>query len=197
MSLLRVRTVLTGVAGTPWYTNTYFSDPLTGTAEQDAVNAMGAFWNTMDTYIDNTVSGQVQGDVLRIDETDGTVLGLEAATPVAVAGGNTSDPLPYMTQGLGRLSTAGIVHNRLVRGRIIVPGPTEDQNGTAGVPASTYISTLQTAMDALIADANTALVVWSRPFAGTEGNPARSGSIHLVTGASVAPYWSVLRSRRD
>jgi hypothetical protein len=52
-------------------------------------------------------------------------------------------------------------------------------------------------MEVMIADPNAPLVVYSRPFAGTEKNPARLGSFGNVESADVSPRWAVMRSRRD
>lgn len=200
MTLARVRTVMVGVAGTPWYSNLYFMDDGGTSVAPQAVAAVGTFWTTMAAAISNNVTGTVQGEVARINEVDGQLTGVENVTPVAFAGGNTDDELPWQTQLLGRTFTAGFVNGRRVRGRIFIPGMVENNNAV-GVPVASLQTSLQNALNALIAEPNTILAVWARPFAGDPAavppKPARLGTKYAVVTASVSPIWSVLRSRRD
>ena len=53
-TLARVRTIFTGPAGSPWYSNLYF-DAATGTA-QNAADAAAPFWGAVDNLKKSTVA---------------------------------------------------------------------------------------------------------------------------------------------
>lgn len=192
----RVRTVFTGVAGTPWYSNLYFSSPGGSASVTAAVNAVHTFWFTMKGAIQTGVTWTVQGEVAQIENTTGELVGIINVPSLTNVGTAADEALPWATQALVQLNTNDFVHSRRVRGRIFVPAMGE-ANNTGGVPSSGLRSSLDGAAEALIADAGCILEVWSRPYAGSEGNPARQGSSHVVQSADVSPKWSVLRSRRD
>lgn len=192
----RVRTVWTGVAGTPWYTNCYFSSPGGSTAPTASVAAMHAFWFAIKGAIQPTVTWTVSGEVAQIENTTGELVGIINVPSLTNVGTSADEALPWQTQALVQLNTNDFVHSRRVRGRIFVPALGE-ANNTGGVPSSGLRASLDTAAEALIADANCILEVWSRPWAGDESNPARAGSSHVVQSADVSTKWSVLRSRRD
>jgi hypothetical protein len=198
MSIRRVRTVFTGVAGTPWYANMYFdADGVTPTPQEN-VDDTDAFWTAMAGVIDNNVSWTVGPEVPVIDETTGTLTGVTSVTAGTGSGTATADPLPYATQGLIRLATDDFVAGRRVKGRIFVPGVVESSSSTTAVPDATFMGILQTAVDGLIAAGG--FLVWARPFAGAAGppvRPAREGSKASISGASVWTQWAVMRSRRD
>ena len=196
MTMARVRTVFSGVAGTPWYSNLYFANDGSEDNSQNAHDATAAFWTSLADAITDQVTWEVLGEVTQIDEATGNLEGIVTLTPAFDNGEVTAEPLPWTTQALARLLTGQIVHNRLVRGRIFVPGETIGSNDD-GKPTAGAIAGVQTAANLLITEAAGTLVVWSRPFAGTEKNPARVGSKHLVTTASVWDQWAVQRSRRD
>ncbi len=183
----RVRTLWTGVAGAPWYTNMYFTDTAVITDAQDAVNAVGTFWSALSGNIVNTVAYTVQGAVARIQTTDGQLVGAWACTPVTSAGTAAVDQLPRQVQGLVRWETGTVVSGRFLRGRTFIPGLGETLNNPGGVPSPTLVALFGTAGAALIADTGNELLVWSR--AHGVANPAVS-----ATGWS---QWANLRTRRD
>lgn len=183
----RVRTVWTGVAGAPWYSNMYFTDDTLSTTAQDAVNAVGTFWSAISGNIVNTVAYTVQGAVARIDDATGTLLGAWAVTPVTGAGTAAVDQLPRQVQGLVRWETGRVVSGRFLRGRTFIPGLGETLNNAGGIPAPAVVTLFGTAGAALIADSGNELLVWSRAHGVSE--PAVS-----ATGWS---QWATLRTRRD
>jgi hypothetical protein len=185
-SILRMRTTLTGVTGSPYVSTQYF----TGSTNADAANAasaVGAFFNSIKTRWPNALAYNVEPFVDVINDATG------ALTAVVNIGGGVSGvgssgqvALPWATQGLLRFNTGTVVGGRLLRGRMFVPGPTE-ADSDVGVPLAAYITALNTAYTALTTALPNTLRVWSR----THGTSA------LVTGASPWSQWAVMRSRRD
>jgi len=183
----RIRTVMTGVAGTPWYSNFYFTW-VNGT-ESDHVDLVSAFWGSLANLIDNGVLLTIEGDTAVINDANGEITGVEVAAPGSVAGTATDAALPPATQAIGHLLTGTFVGGRQVRGRCFVPGLTIKSNTTAGSLLNTSQSTLQASFDDLIADSGTPgpLRVLSRVHA----------SSYIVDAAVVPVKFAVLRSRRD
>lgn len=180
--MLRVRTVWSGVAGQPYYTNMYF-DTSPGTAE-GAVDAVAAFWTACGDVIQNGVRWTVEGEVLDIT-TNGTITGVvsvDGATGLGEVAGNF---LPTANQLLVQLRTGAYAGNRAIRGRIFIPGQTEN-NTSGGDPSTGARQVAQDAAEDLIAG-SPGFGVWSR----------KNGLIVGVTSASVWNKYAVLRSRRD
>lgn len=181
----RVRTVFTGVAGTPWYSNLYF---LGSVDNQSAVDRVATFWNGMLLMIDNDVVVTTEGEVTSITVETGVVAGLDSVDPVVQSGQNPVDPLPYSNQLLLALHTGEYVAGREVRGRCFVPGLCEDNttggsfNGAAVAMANTAAENLRSA-----GLANNDWVVYSR----------KNHRIDNIDSAVAARKPAVLRSRRD
>ena len=191
--MLRVRTVFTGVAGSPWYNNLYLNGSIQAEAEE-AVDQVRQFWDSVKGYISTGITIKVDDDVPNINPADGTVESIYSVSSASLAGGNAADPLPRMTQMLVRLRTSGVVAGRRVQGRTFLPGFGEGSS-TNGRPNPSDVTLIQNAFIAMVAglDAgDVALGVWSRPV-----EDGRAGSLHLVKNVSVWSEWSVLRSRRD
>lgn len=183
--MYRVRTVFTGVAGTPWYSNLYYDDQDPGGPE-GAVEATRAFWARITTLISDLVSWTVEGDVAAISPGTGQIENMFTVPSQAGSGSDAAQPLPWATQGLARLETGAYFGGRRIRGRVFIPGPTEDESAI-GVPAPSYGTLLNTAITELIGSTDASLVVYSRKnFIQTP-----------VVAGGAAPYWAVLRSRRD
>ena len=182
--MFRIRTVFQGIQGAPWLSTMYFGEGASNLA-QDAVTAVGAFWGAVDAHISNLVNWSTESDVAVISDL-GVLTGVDSTTPATGSGAAVADPLPMATQGLVRWRTGLIVLGRELRGRTFVPGLTESAAVDGGLAAAVQ-SDIQTAADALMADVNSALVVWSRT--------------HSVSAtAQAATVWSqfaVQRSRRD
>ena len=196
MSIARVRTVFTGVAGTPWYSNIYFMDDGATPIGTLAIGWVADYWNAHKPGITSQVSWSVLSEVVTLDEATGDLESVYTGTSSPNTGSASGQPLPWATQVLARQGTAGIVHNRRVRGRIFIPGFTEDSTTTGRVPSATQTA-VAAAGTALVAASTSLWVVWSRPFAGTEDNPARDGTRWQVTGNSCWDQFAVQRSRRD
>lgn len=197
MSLIRVQTIWTGVTGSPYYTNLYVVGPLSTNNGNDLANAWRTFLVSFQAHFQTGLSAQINPELLEFNEADGVVTGAGSTTQLAVAGTGAGDVLPRANQGLIRWRTGGIVHNRRVRGRTFLPGAIEADNAGTAVPSSGYIAAADAAAVALLSTMTTRLRVWAQPFEGSPTNPARSGSAHEIIQGSTAPYWAVLRSRRD
>lgn len=196
MSLVRVQSVWTGVAGSPYYTNLYALGPLSTNNGNDLADAWHALVAAFAGSFRDDLTMRISDELLEFSEQTGAVTGAGSTTQTPITGTASTDPLPPANQGLIQWGTAGIVHNRRVRGRTFFPGMMEALS-TEGVPTAAFISTLEGLVDAFLATMTDRLMIWAQPFEGSEGNPARAGSAHVVTSASVAPYWAILRSRRD
>lgn len=185
--MLRVTTRLTGGTGGDQWNTVHFGGDTSGEAVA-ARDAVEDFWVALQAAIDGTYVAHIPADVERVDITTGQVIEEFPVTPFDVDMTASADPLPWMTQGLVRLRTTTFANGRRLQGRIFVPGPNEVQN-TSGFPVAGYIANLQTAANALATSGSAAggLVVYS---------PTHRVAA-AVTTVSVAPYWSVLRSRRQ
>lgn len=197
MSLVRVQTRWAGVGGTPYYTNLYALGPLATNNGNDLATAWRTFLNTVQPQIKLGTTMQIQPELLEFDEATGTVTGAGTTVQALVTATGASDALPLMTQGLVRWTTAGIVHNRRVRGRTFLPAMLESNNDGNGLPAAALITAVNGAITTLLATMTSRMRVWAQPFEGSETVPARAGTQHAITGGSMANYWAVLRSRRD
>lgn len=185
--LRRIRTIFTGVAGTPWYSNMFFTW-VAGT-EQAHLDAVGSFWNAIDSQIDNNVSWAVDDNAAVINDTTGDITQIEVGIGPTGAGGGTSAPLPYANQGLVNWLTNDFIAGRQVRGKTYIPGLCEDTNTVSGVMEPVAQSVLQSTADALIAASSAPgpLRVFSR----------KNLTSAAVESAQVTNKWAVLRSRRD
>lgn len=182
--MYRVRTVISGGQGGPYLSTMYFN-VVGGLTAANANAAVGTFWNSVKAKMGNSLSYATEAEVAEVDIATGQVTGIAAVTPQTGTGTPTTDMCPWTTQGLIRWRTGIFVGGREVRGRTFVPGPTEVEN-TAGVPAAAYVTALNAAASALIADANSDLMVYSKK--NRDAVPVLSGSTWS--------QWAVLRSRR-
>ena len=188
--MYRVQTVFSGPTGTPWRNFLHF-DASAGTPD-DAAAAAGVFWGAVDADMHNTVTWSQEPDVEQIDAETGELVTIHAVTPATGTGGNTNERMPSVNQAIIKLRTGAIIGGRELRGRIFVPGLTEECN-SLGVVLAAARTRFNTAAAALIADADCVWTVWHRPTtpAGSDGGQAP------VATATANLEWSYLRSRRD
>ena len=188
MPMLRVKTVFTGVTGSPWLNTFNFGGPAQTGNQTDAdaaVAATGAFWGAVDAHMNTSVVWSTLGEVLFVGD-DGVAAGSFATTPQTGSGGTASDILPFATQGLVRLLTSTFLSGRQVRGRIFIPGLTEAA-ATGGSLASGTQSAITAAASTLNTVATPPLAVWSRVNA----------TVIPVSAVSTWAQFAVLRNRRD
>jgi len=164
---------------------TFWFNAATGTA-QNCVTAVETFMNGIDQVLTQDLSWVCENDVYSFDSGTGALTGI-TSTAVSPTFGQLSDNNnPPAVQGLLRLRTDTVISGRLLRGRLFIPGSTEANNDD-GQPSATFKTAVDTAAAALIADANTDWIVYSRTHS----------SIATVVSGSTWNKWAQLRSRRD
>lgn len=182
----------TGFSGAPGFTVMYFQDTQT-TAPAD----MRAFWDGVKSALPTNVTITVDGSGDTIDEATGDLVSVWTGTAPAPVVGTGAGVYAAPAGAMVRWNTAGIVAGRRVRGKtFLVPAISAAYAGDGSLDAAD-ITVIQTAADALIAAAGSTPVVWARPFAGGVGVPARVGSFHNITTATIPDKAVVLTSRRD
>lgn len=178
------------------YNNLYFS----GVDAPDALAAkeqVVAWWTAMDTYMSTAISWALDPLVAVIEATTGDTLDIYNVGTAGDTGESTTDPLPLASQGLVRLATNSIVNNRLVRGRINVPGLTEavTLNGRFTPAFADAMAIAANSSFSLAGEPQ--LQVWSRPFSGSASSDPRVGSANDVIAITAWQEVAILRSRRD
>lgn len=185
--LRRVRSVATGVAGTPWYTNLYFTW-VTGTT-QAHIDVVRDWWTNLAGSLDNSVLWTVEGDCSLVDDTTGQVTGIESATARTVNGTSATAALPPATQILLNTFTSTFVGGRQLRGKIYVPGLVASTSDANGAPVAATKTLVLAQGNLLISASSTPgpLRVWSK----------KNGMSAVVNAVSTPSKFAVLRSRRD
>jgi hypothetical protein len=195
----RLQTVLGGLAGGAGLTTFHFL--ASGGSGQEAQDSVDAFWSAVDVAMTNNISITPTNELVAFEDTTGEISSFTPVSGVGHQGDDVSARLPPTTQGLIRWGTDGVVAGRRVQGRTFVPGPSEANSTTTGVPEAAYVTALTAGITALLASATSSPCIWSRPVeADPEADPpveGRLGSSHLITGGAVWSQWAVLRGRRD
>lgn len=185
--MLRVRVpMVSTIGGGPYLATHYFIHGDTQADANAAVSATGTFWGAVDAVMDSQISWSTEPDVAIINPVNGELTGILATTPAAGAGAIASDSVPLAAQALIRWLSAGFENGRRVRGRTFVPGLTTTANTNGRVSSGTQ-ATILAAANAFIADAGSALAVWSRIH----------GAAYSVSTTTVWSEFATLRSRRD
>ena len=140
----RVRTVFTGVAGTPGYSNLYFDASTTTAAAYQPFVA--DFWDSIKGKISADCKMTIQGEVAVLDASDGSIVGFGAGSDIVVQGTSGDGRLPLVSSGLVQWRTGVYEGGREIRGRTFIPYPTVADLDGAGVPNSSYISVIQAAV---------------------------------------------------
>jgi hypothetical protein len=179
--------VFTGSIGAPYLSTFYFddNDPVGVTAQQ-CVAATGTFWAAVDNVVSSTYAWATEPEVQTVDAATGLITAITATTPATGQGsGGTTGP-PTAIQGLLRWNTQAFFGGRRLKGRTFIPGIQ-----STAISGNTVLSSYRTIVDAaaaaLIADANTEFVIWSK----------RYGSAQNVSSGTTWTTVAVLRSRRD
>jgi hypothetical protein len=185
--MIRVRTVFSGVTGSPYYSNLYFAGSTDGEA-QVAVTAVDAFWTGMSEWMCTPMAMLIEGSVPQIDPATGDILQVFSVGDETSAATSTSEAAPLASQILIQWRTGDYIAGRELRGRTFVPyidiGAIND-----GVIASGARSSVLSDANTLLSAAAGAggLVVWSRTH----------GQASAISNASVWNQLAVMRSRRD
>lgn len=183
--MLRVTTVVTGVAGSPYYIRGYFNEE--GSDPDEVVDN----WHTF--VIPDALSGPTgstwttDGPLDRVDPVSGDVIGQVEALGAVTTGTNTGQLLPPSNQTLFRWRTGVYVNGREIRGRTNKPLPFLNNSNNRGSLAEGYRSGQEGLATTLLNQLLSPLVVWSK----------KNGRWEAVTSASVWQEFAVLTSRRD
>lgn len=183
--MYRVRTSITGGSGGPWLSTFYFN-VIGGLTAQNAVAATGTFWNGVKGLVAAGIVMATEADVASMDAGTGEVTGITATTPSSVTGTGTGTTAPTAAQGLIRWRTGYYVAGREIRGRTFIPGLCVAAVA-GGAPTTSYLNSANAAAAALVADANSELMIWSK----------KNGEVAPVLLGSTWSSFAVLRSRRD
>jgi len=169
--LVRVQTLWTGVAGSPYYTNLYALGPGSTNNGLDLANAWRTFLNTMAPTLRTGMLATIDPEVLEFDETNGNVTGsgITTAGPVSFTG--AGDALPPANQLLIRWATDGIVHNRRVRGRTFLPGALEAHNDAQGNVLPALGTPTLSALNAFLTTMSGRLRIWAQPLENDPPDP--------------------------
>lgn len=186
MGLIRIRSVWTGVAGSPYYTNQFFSASNSAEA-QDAMDAVLTLWNVFTNYLRTPLRVDAEPFVPSINVATGAIVGgydLDPGTGVQFT--SSGDLLPPATQMLIRETTGVYAGGRQIRGRSYMPGWGEGANSVNGTVDTATRTLVQGAFNDLLGG-SAVPVVYS----------PKNGQAEPITAYSVWEQWSVLRSRRD
>lgn len=195
--IYRVRaSFITGPTG-PAVSTFYFlpSSSVSSTEAQAAVDKVRDFLVPFKPAILATFTWTIQAQVDVLDALTGDLLQWFTVTSRTDGGSGTGEQLPSANQALVRLSTAGVRNGKRVRGRIFLPGSTELASDSLGHPAGAWLSGVATAMTSLTTGSTPSAVVWARPK-GPHG-AIQTGQVYSIQAGSMAPFFAVLRSRRD
>lgn len=157
--------------------------------------AIKAFFTTLAGWMPTGMAWDIPVTGDTIDDGTGELTGVWAH-----AGGGTvssSGGTAARAQGVGmriKWFTGGIVHGRRVQGSTFIVPLMTTAYETDGTLTSAVTGNAVSALNTLISATDT--VIWSRPFSGSTGNPARAGSSHTVIAGTVPDKVSWLRSRR-
>ena len=185
-TIQRVRSVITGVAGTPRYSNLYFQGP--SDPDEDYVSAVHTMWTAAAGRILTGLTVTVQGAITVIDSSTGNVTAVGGFSDQTVTTSGGGGELPAATCGLARFRTGVYVAGREIRGRMFLPYPNLGDM-VAAKPDSSYIATWNGAFDAMnmTGAANGAWCVYS----------PKNHRNELVANHDVWNNYAVLRSQRD
>lgn len=181
MPAYRIRTVFTGVPGSPYMSNFFFDAGEVGDATA-AANATYDFWNAVDGYMTTACTWVIDNDVPLFTNPE-TIAGWESVVGGTGTGQKSDEQMPRSNQILVQWSTGVVFNNRRIRGRTFIPALTQDANFNGAVLPATA---------AAIDTAATALVGQGLTIASRAAN-----TFNLVTSADVWGQFAVLRSRRD
>lgn len=205
--LYRVDSVITGAAISGGGIQQFYFD-VGGGDPDDCVTAVKNFWTAAGAQIATGTQFVVQGLVAQVDAENGDVLLMHPGTNQTVNASGSGTIAPPEVQGVLRLRTGSYSDGREIRGRVFLPG-VPAAAVASGAPHPDYVTAMQAAGAALVADATCTLVVYRRErqaYAGV-GSPGmvgyrpphdyRAGSFAAVTTTQCWSKFGVLRSRRD
>ena len=185
-TVARVRTLWTGVAGSPAYSNFFFDATSTDAGVYQA--QVLEMWVAGRAALRSGLTIAMVNPIPIIDVATGEVVDVAVGDGGSTTGTDTGDALPPANALLARMHTGVFVGGREIRGRCFVPYFTEASN-SGGQPSSATVSGwngLFTDLQA-IDNANGAMTVYSRAHARAE----------YISAFDVWNQWGSVRSRRD
>lgn len=199
VSIMRVRTVLSGFTGAPGLNTFYFRPGTVGGSVADATDVCArvrAFWNGIAGILPSTMIAATAAIADVIDDTTGTLVGAFASTtpPTAVAGSGAGEAYAPQVAALLQLNTASFFSGRRIQGRSFISPLTEAAILGGVVPVATVSTITGSALTNLTPGApptSSALQVWRRPRGATPG------ASYIVTAFAVPVKTATLKSRRD
>lgn len=197
-NLTKVVAVWSGFPGAPGTSTFYFNDTST-TYNGSIASLFAGLAPHLPT--DVTITIPTTGDT--IDEATGAITGNWIQPEEAPISGTDASGYAAPVGCMAKWSTADVVHGHRVKGRTFFVPITATQYQNNGTINTASLTPMTTAVTDFQISQDGSLVVWSRPFAGTPAvgtrpaNPARVGSAHIVTSATMPDKAVVLRSRRD
>lgn len=196
MSIMRIRTVLSGAQGLPGLSTLYFNGTTAtpnGPDAADVVARVRAFWFAIIGSLPTGNTAQVSGQVDLLDPSNGALVGSLVVTAPAIVTGTGGGTLPPANAILLTGQTGTILNGRRFRGRTFI-SPVASGTGSAGNVAAGTITAMTTAANnMLIGTTSSVPVVWHRPkLPGPLG-----GSVTPTITFTVGSVFAVLRSRRD
>lgn len=184
-TMARVTTVVTGVAGSPYYLSGHF-EYLEG-GEDALISAWHGFTADAAGNLQAGSTWTTGPEIILINPVNGETVGVVSGDPEIVTGTNADAALPPATQLLVRWRTGVYVAGREIRGRTSIPCQLESLNTIAGRPDPSHRAAVELRAETLVDSSVNQLVVWSK----------KNGRHEPVEFSSVWNEWSVLRSRRD
>lgn len=184
--LYEIRTTWTGVAGTPYYTT--IRGLLSGAVTPEQMNG---FWKgllaNLAPGVDNGLSATISPESRIIDSGTGKLVGVSTITGGFQAMTGPGDVLPPANQLLIRFGTNQVANGKRQQGSINIPGQLESNNDANGNPSAGLISSVKTYVQNMLDVTRGTWVIYS----------PTNHSFATVQTVDVAPFWAVLRSRRD
>lgn len=181
----RVRTVWTGVGGSPAYTNLYVAQGTVTPAAAQA--AVGNFIGSLKGEIVSACTATIEGDVATIDTATGQTVGVTVGTSTVIPCTGGASAAPPANQGLIRWLSNTYVGGRQIRGRTFVPYLRTAAIGTNGQIVGTTQTTFLNAASAYLTSLTGQAVIFS----------PKNGIAVQVNTYSVWNQVAVMRSRRD
>lgn len=184
--LYEIRTTWTGVAGTPYYTT--LRGLLSGAVTPEQMNGfVKGLWTNLAPGIDNGLSASLSSESRIIDSTTGKLVGVATVTGGFIAMTGAGDALPPANQLLCRFGTNQVAGGKRQQGSINIPGQLESNNDVNGTPSAGLTGSVKTYLQNMLDVTRGTWVIYS----------PTNHSFSTVQSVSVAPFWSILRSRRD
>jgi len=187
MANTRITAVWNGASGLPGYTRMRFGGAATGAEAATLAGRMRTYFDSIKALIPAAVTVGFQESAQTYDEL-GELTGDVGFTPPALVAGTGSGSFAGPVGMVVNWITGAIVSGHKVRGRSFMVPLASAAFATDGTPATTSVTTIQTAAAALIAGTPSMVIVTQEPGLYATSN---------VISASVPDRAAVLRSRRD